>query len=136
MAAPEYGFSSTDHLGSEAIAAFVDGELSPIAARRAQRHMLACRECREAVAQQRQAARRLRDSGELRIPAELRDRLATLSEEQFDEDAPTARNLSHRRPESLAAFVEAMWRQLRKTTDDGARGGSAGEGDDMRGTVR
>lgn len=152
MAAPEYGFSSTDHLGSEAVAAFVDGELAPIAARRAKRHLLACRECRDAVAQQRQAARRLRDSGELRIPAELRRRLAALSEEQFDDDAPTARNLSHRRPESLSAFVEGVWRHLRKTADEIADGRTerperterpdlaardGGDRDDeMRGTVR
>ena len=135
MAAPEYGFSSTDHLGSEAVAAFVDGELAPIAARRAKRHLLACRE-----------------SGELRIPAELRRRLAALSEEQFDDDAPTARNLSHRRPESLSAFVEGVWRHLRKTADETADGRSerpnrterpdlaardGGDRDDeMRGTVR
>lgn len=122
MASPEHEFASTDHLGSEAVAAFVDGELSPAAERRAKTHLLACRECREAVARQRQAARRLRDSGELRIPAELRRRLAALSEEQFDEDAPTARHLSHRRPESLTAFVEGVWRNLRKNASGPDRG--------------
>ena len=33
-------FLSTEHLGTEAIAAFVDGELSVVAERRAQAHLL------------------------------------------------------------------------------------------------
>ena len=54
-------FLSTEHLGTEAIAAFVDGELSVVAERRAQAHLMACPECRREVAKQRQAAKRLRD---------------------------------------------------------------------------
>ncbi|WP_035119624.1 zf-HC2 domain-containing protein [Corynebacterium freneyi] len=113
MAAPHQEFASTDHLGTEAVAAFVDGELGVVAHRRAQAHLLACAECRREVARQRQAARRLRNSGEVRIPAELRERLASLSREQMPENAPGARHLSHRRPDSLAAFFESTWRTLR-----------------------
>ncbi|HHT33238.1 MAG TPA: hypothetical protein GX015_11950 [Corynebacterium sp.] len=114
MAAPHSEFASTDHLGAEAVVAFVDGELGASAHRRAQAHLLACGECRREVARQRQAARRLRDSGELHIPADLRERLASLSREQMPENAPGARRLSHRRPDSLSAFVESAWRHLRK----------------------
>ncbi|MFC3848665.1 zf-HC2 domain-containing protein [Corynebacterium hansenii] len=115
MAAPHHEFASTDHLGTEAVAAFVDGELSPSAHRRAQEHLLACGECRREVARQRQAARRLRDSSEVHIPADLRKRLASMSRDQMPENAPGARRLSHRRPDSLAAFVESAWRTLRKS---------------------
>ncbi|AYJ32759.1 zf-HC2 domain-containing protein [Corynebacterium xerosis] len=115
MASPHHDFASTDHLGVEAVAAFVDGELGPTAHRRAQAHLLACGECRREVARQRQAARRLRDSGELHIPEGLRERLASLSRDQMPEDAPGARSLSHRRPDSFAAFIESAWRTIRKT---------------------
>lgn len=117
MASPHHEFSSTDHLGSEAVAAFVDGELGPTAQRRARAHLLACPECRREVARQRQAARRLRDSGEVRIPEELRERLASLTRDQMPENAPGARHLSHRRPDSLSAFVESAWRNLKKRAD-------------------
>ncbi|WP_295625001.1 zf-HC2 domain-containing protein [uncultured Corynebacterium sp.] len=115
MAAPHHGFASTDHLGTEAVAAFVDGELSPSAHKRAQEHLLACGECRREVARQRQAARRLRDSGEVHIPESLRERLASLSKDELPDDAPGARSLAHRRPDSVAAFVESVWRNLRKS---------------------
>lgn len=115
MSAPHNEFASTDHLGTEAVAAFVDGELSPSAQRRAQTHLLACPECRREVARQRHAARRLRDSGELHIPADLRKRLASLSKEELPDNAPGASHLAHRRPDSVSAFLESAWRNLRKS---------------------
>lgn len=45
-----------DHLGPEAIAALVDGELSPGAAERASIHLVHCAECRGEVAAQRDVA--------------------------------------------------------------------------------
>lgn len=107
-------FASTDHLCTEAVAAFVDGELMSAAHKRAMQHLLACPECRREVARQRQAAQRLRDSGEFHIPSDLRARLASLSESTVPSDAPDARNLAHRRPESLVAAVESVLRNLRK----------------------
>lgn len=83
-------FASTDHLGVEAVAAFVDGELVPVARRRATSHLMACPECRDEVARQREAARRLRDSGEIRVPAALRGRLAALAQETVGAPGPTA----------------------------------------------
>ncbi|WP_075691596.1 anti-sigma factor family protein [Corynebacterium sphenisci] len=83
-------FASTDHLGVEAVAAFVDGELVPVARRRATSHLMACPECRDEVARQREAARRLRDSGEIRVPAALRGRLAALAQETVGAPGPDA----------------------------------------------
>ncbi|MDO5029455.1 MAG: zf-HC2 domain-containing protein [Corynebacterium sp.] len=113
----ESRFLSTEHLGTEAIAAFVDGELSPAAERRAQAHLMACSSCRREVAKQRQAAKRLRDSQALHIPAEVRARLAGLAGEY--ENRPQAprssvRYLVHRRPESLSAALEQIVRDIRK----------------------
>lgn len=113
----EHKFLSTEHLGTEAIAAFVDGELSEIAERRAQAHLMACPECRREVAHQRLAAKRLRDSAALHIPAEVRARIANLAGACEDTDparAISARSLAHRRPESLSVALEQIVRGLRK----------------------
>ncbi|ALA67051.1 anti-sigma factor family protein [Corynebacterium lactis] len=118
-------FLSTEHLGTEAIAAFVDGELSATAERRAQAHLLACPECRREVARQRQAAKRLRDSEALHIPPELRARLAgmcdfadprseTSGAASGSADTRDARGLAYRRPESLSAALEQIVRGIRK----------------------
>ncbi len=108
-------FLSTEHLGTEAIAAFVDGELSLVAERRAQAHLMACPECRREVAKQRQAAKRLRDSAALHIPAELRARIADFAGSGEDCASPrSTRHLAHRRPESLSAALEQIVRSFRK----------------------
>ncbi|WP_256882006.1 anti-sigma factor family protein [Corynebacterium amycolatum] len=108
-------FLSTEHLGTEAIAAFVDGELSLVAERRAQAHLMACPECRREVAKQRQAAKRLRDSAPLHIPAELRARIADFAGSCEDsEPHRSARHLAHRPPESLSAALEQIVRGFRK----------------------
>lgn len=52
---------SIDHLCPEAIAALVDGELSPQAEHRAMMHLVACAECRTEVSEQRAASRRLKN---------------------------------------------------------------------------
>lgn len=108
-------FLSTEHLGTEAIAAFVDGELSLVAERRAQAHLMECSECRREVAKQRQAAKRLRDSAALHIPAELRARIADFAGSCEDCGSPrSTRHLAHRRPESLSAALEQIVRGFRK----------------------
>lgn len=113
MSGPESSFSSTDHLGHEAIAAYVDSELAPTATLRAETHLAACEECRVEVVRQRQASRRLRDSGELHIPTDLRAKLASLGAGGVG-DGPDARNLARRAPDSLTASLESMWRNIRK----------------------
>ncbi len=46
-------FASVEHLNPEAVAAFVDNELSPAAAHRAKIHLVHCPECREEIHRQR-----------------------------------------------------------------------------------
>ncbi|UIZ92907.1 zf-HC2 domain-containing protein [Corynebacterium sp. CNCTC7651] len=78
-------FASTDHLSAEAVAAYVDNELSPSATRRANTHLARCPECREDVAVQRRAAERVRGSNgqdDVRAPRSLVARLAMLCEEE------------------------------------------------------
>uniref|UniRef100_UPI0021755793 anti-sigma factor family protein n=1 Tax=Corynebacterium diphtheriae TaxID=1717 RepID=UPI0021755793 len=51
-------FASVEHLNPEAVAAFVDNELSPAAAHRAKIHLVHCPECREEIHRQRGGAAR------------------------------------------------------------------------------
>ncbi|WP_141764882.1 anti-sigma factor [Corynebacterium sp. HMSC034A01] len=79
-------FNSTDHLNPEAVAAFVDGELSDAAFRRAARHLEDCEECSAEVDTQRRAANRLRvvDNSGVHAPASLVERLAGMCDEDLD----------------------------------------------------
>ena len=79
-------FNSTDHLNPEAVAAFVDGELSDSAFRRAARHLEDCDECSAEVDAQRRAANRLRvvDNSGVHAPASLVERLAGMCAEDLD----------------------------------------------------
>lgn len=70
-------FGSTEHLSTEAIAAFVDGELRMSAHLRAAHHMSMCPQCSAEVDAQGQARTALRDSCPIRIPSSL---LGALSE--------------------------------------------------------
>ena len=70
-------FGSTEHLSTEAIAAFVDGELRMSAHLRAASHMSMCPQCSAEVDAQGQARSALRDSCPIRIPTSL---LGALSE--------------------------------------------------------
>jgi hypothetical protein len=76
-------FGSTEHLSTEAIAAFVDGELRMTAHLRAAHHLSLCPQCAAEVDAQRQARAALRDSHPIVIPTSL---LGTLS--QIPHDAP------------------------------------------------
>lgn len=58
-------FGSTEHLASEAIAAYVDGELRMSAYLRASHHLSICPECAFEVDSQQQARRALRRSGDV-----------------------------------------------------------------------
>src|SRR5690348_18038342 len=64
-------FGSTEHLSTEAIAAFVDGELRMTAHLRAAHHLSLCPECAGEVEAQRQARAALRDSRPIAIPNSL-----------------------------------------------------------------
>jgi len=59
------------HLATDAIVAFVDGELSLGAHERAARHLANCRMCTAEVAAQRQASTAVRDAGAPAVPQTL-----------------------------------------------------------------
>jgi hypothetical protein len=71
-------FGSTEHLSTEAVAAFVDGELRMTAHMRAAHHMSICPQCHAEVEGQRQARAALRDSGPIGIPNDLLGNLAQI----------------------------------------------------------
>lgn len=77
-------FDSIDHLSYEAVAALIDGELSPSATQRAHSHLAQCPDCREETARQRAAAEAVRThngDGCLRAPRSLVEKLALIAEE-------------------------------------------------------
>lgn len=79
-------FGSTEHLSSEAIAAFVDGELRMTAHLRAAHHLSLCPECVAEVDAQGQARSALRDSCPIAIPNAL---LGMLSQIPHHSPPPT-----------------------------------------------
>ncbi|QBJ97791.1 RNA polymerase subunit sigma-70 [Rhodococcus sp. ABRD24] len=64
-------FGSTEHLASEAMAAYVDGELRMNAYLRASQHLALCPECAAEVDAQQQARIALRHAGEVSMPSSL-----------------------------------------------------------------
>lgn len=76
---------AVDHLGPEAVAALVDGELSTQARERAYGHIANCMECRAEVERQRAASARLRESEacDVHIPASLLSKLQQLAPEDL-----------------------------------------------------
>ena len=80
-------FGSTEHLSSEAIAAFVDGELRMNAHLRAAHHLSLCPECAAEVDDQSRARAALRDSHPIRIPSNLLGLLSEIPHYPADEGA-------------------------------------------------
>ena len=86
-------FSSVEHLSAEAVAGYVDRELSPGAMRRATAHLMKCADCRAEVRAQRNAADRLRRSSVgsgVHIPPELMEKLTGLAATHTDSAAATS----------------------------------------------
>ena len=93
-------FGSTEHLCSEAIAAYVDGELRMNAHLRAAHHLSLCSECAAEVEYQSRARSALRDSHPIRIPAELLGLLAQIPECSPDEPTtPVPAPFTDRKPQ-------------------------------------
>jgi len=82
-------FSSTDHLSSEAVAAFVDGELPFKAHLRAAGHLAACPQCSAEVDAQGQARAALRESRPVSMPSNLMGLLSQIPEKAPDESPAT-----------------------------------------------
>ncbi|MEV0295255.1 hypothetical protein [Nocardia sp. NPDC050710] len=82
-------FRPTEHLASEAIAAFVDGELRMNAYLRAAQHLSLCPECAAEVDAQQQARIALRQSGQVSIPTGLHDSLTRIPLAELPGTGPT-----------------------------------------------
>jgi hypothetical protein len=83
-------FGSTEHLSTEAIAAFVDGELRMNAHLRAAHHISLCPECAAEVEGHRRARAALRDSRPIRIPSTLLGLLSQIPDGPREDDAGQA----------------------------------------------
>ena len=81
-------FGSTEHLSTEAIAAFVDGELRMTAHLRAAHHLSLCPQCAAEVEGQAQARAALRDSRPIAVPTTLLGMLAQIPDQSDDEAKP------------------------------------------------
>lgn len=106
-------FATTDHLNPEAVAAYADGELSPLAMHRAKIHLVHCLECREEVERQRHASKRLKESNTAKVemPSDLRQRLMGIA--QSCPDGPCAEDIP-RASESFIAKLDGIARGLRR----------------------
>jgi anti-sigma factor RsiW len=98
-------FGSTEHLSTEAVAAFVDGELRMSAHLRAAHHMSMCPQCATEVDAQRQAREVLRDACPVAMPSSL---LGLLS--QIPQHAP----IEHPEPADSAQWADGAPRARRK----------------------
>ena len=80
-------FGSTEHLSTEAIAAYADGELRMTAYLRAAHHLSLCPQCASEVDDQRQARAVLRDSCPIDVPTSLLGMLSEIPERSTAEGA-------------------------------------------------
>lgn len=83
-------FGSTEHLSTEAVAAFADGELRMTAYLRAAHYLSVCSECAQEVDAQRQARSALRDSCAVAMPTSLLGLLSQIPDHAQDDVPPTA----------------------------------------------
>ena len=112
---PRRTFLSTDHLSTEAAAAYVDGRLPQTGQARAEAHLDLCAQCRREVDDQRQAQRALRGSGPIRMPSDLRDRLRDLEGLAPDAgDTGSGRQQGHRWEAGAAGghAPDSLWSRL------------------------
>jgi hypothetical protein len=80
-------FGSTEHLSTEAIAAFADGELRMTAYLRAAHHLSLCPQCATDVDAQRQARAALRDSHPIDVPTSLLGLLSQIPQYSTSDEA-------------------------------------------------
>ncbi|MFD1811567.1 RNA polymerase subunit sigma-70 [Rhodococcus gannanensis] len=109
-------FGSTEHLASEAVAAYVDGELQMNAYLRASQHLSVCGECAAAVDAQQHARVALRQSGEITMPVSLLGILSRIPTCQPAEDpADAARTDRARRRTGFtsSSYSLTTWRRRR-----------------------
>lgn len=102
-------FGSTEHLSTEAIAAFVDGELRMSAHMRAAHHLSMCPQCSAEVDAQGQARSALRDSCPIIVPTSL---LGALS--QIPHRAPVEQSVDRFVDDEGSQFAADVPRVRRK----------------------
>lgn len=108
-------FASVEHLGPEAVAAYVDQELTELATHRARVHLVHCPECRSEIRRQHRAAEALRESNsgqELRAPKSLMARLADI--EVSCPSGPGVEESTVSEPESFLDKLDIMIRVVRR----------------------
>lgn len=98
-------FRSTEHLASEAIAAYVDGELRMNAYMRAGRHLSLCPECAAEVEAQQQARIALRRAGQVSAPAGLHDSLTRIPLAEFPGVGKPGNSAENSRNEAVFGFL-------------------------------
>ncbi|WP_043807602.1 hypothetical protein [Rhodococcus triatomae] len=107
-------FGSTEHLASEAVAAYVDGELQMNAYLRASQHLSVCGECAAAVDAQQHARVALRQSGEITMPVSLLGILSRIPTCQPTEDAaPDTARAGRRSAFPSSSYSLTTWRRRR-----------------------
>lgn len=109
-------FASVEHLSPEAVAAFVDGELTDIACHRARVHLVHCAECRAEIERQRGASEWLRGSNigeDVRAPHELLTRLAGIASAP-PHAGPDAESTPTPVPEGLLDKMEMILRAVKR----------------------
>jgi anti-sigma factor RsiW len=109
------GLNAGQHLAVDAVVAFVDGELGPVARDRAAAHLIVCPSCAAEVAAQRQARSVVRAAQCPSVPADL---LAALREIPQTADLPNA-------PAGLAVTAEGT---IVERVDPGLAPGPLGSG--------
>lgn len=111
-------FASVEHLGPEAVAAYVDQEMTDRATHRARVHLVHCPECRTEVRRQHRASEVLREGNgtrELRAPKSLLDKLAGI--ENSCPTGPGVEETAETSPESLLDKLDIMIRVVRRRRD-------------------
>lgn len=115
MVQPPRRFGSTEHLASEAVAAYVDGELRMAPYLRAAQHLAECAECAAEVEAQQQARRALRAPAENapEMSSSLRGALCSIPSHLFD--TPGAdRTQGTARSDDLATAQSEAWFAARR----------------------
>ncbi|WP_156229377.1 anti-sigma factor family protein [Corynebacterium comes] len=109
-------FASVEHLSLEAVAAFVDGELSDAATHRARVHLVHCPECRQEIERQRGASEWLRGCNvteDVRVPHDLLARLTGIPTRPV-KAGPDAASMPMPEPECLLDKVEMILRAVKR----------------------
>ncbi|GAA5042282.1 hypothetical protein [Nocardia callitridis] len=97
-------FRPTEHLASEAVAAYVDGELRMNAYLRAAQHLSVCAECAAEVDAQQQARIALRRADQVAIPTGLHDSLTRIPLAELPGGATSRADAAHGTPRNDAVF--------------------------------